>query len=87
VRRKAWYNFTMVVVVATAVLIPAVILYLATDLHEVVSFWPHGFHVDTRGTRRTAAGSTSPVICGAGIRASPRPRASSSAELGGGHVV
>lgn len=47
VRRKAWYNFTMVMVVATGILIPAVILYLATDLRDVVSFWPDGFAIDT----------------------------------------
>ncbi|MEV4352557.1 hypothetical protein AB0J83_49535 [Actinoplanes sp. NPDC049596] len=43
--RRAWYNFTMAVVVATGVLIPTVIVYLATDLRKVVTFWPDGFAV------------------------------------------
>ncbi|MFI5894119.1 hypothetical protein ACIA5D_28860 [Actinoplanes sp. NPDC051513] len=47
VRRKAWYNFTMAMVVATGILIPALTLYLATDLRNVVSFWPDGFAIDT----------------------------------------
>lgn len=46
VRRWTWYNFTMVMVVAIGILVPAVILYLATDLHDVVTFWPDGFSVD-----------------------------------------
>jgi hypothetical protein len=47
VRRKAWYNFTMVMVVAIGILIPAATLYLATDLHEVVAFWPDGVTIDS----------------------------------------
>jgi len=46
-RRWSWYNFTMAMVVAVGILIPAVALYLATDLHEVVTFWPDRFAVDT----------------------------------------
>jgi hypothetical protein len=37
----------MVLVVGIGVLLPAGALYLATDLHEVVSVWPNGFDVDT----------------------------------------
>ena len=37
----------MVLVVAVGVLLPAGALYLATDLHDVVSVWPNGFAVDT----------------------------------------
>jgi hypothetical protein len=47
VRRRAWYNFTMVMVVAIGILIPAATLYLATDLHDVVVFWPAGLRIDT----------------------------------------
>jgi hypothetical protein len=46
VRRWTWYNFTMVMVVAVGILIPASTLYLATDLHDVVTFWPAGFGLD-----------------------------------------
>jgi hypothetical protein len=46
-RRWTWYNATMVVVVAIGVLLPAVVLYLATDLNRVISFAPNGFHIDT----------------------------------------
>ena len=46
VRRWTWYNATMVAVVAVGVLMPAVVLYLATDLNKVISIWPDGFRVD-----------------------------------------
>jgi hypothetical protein len=46
VRRWTFYNFTMVAVVAIGILMPAAALYLATDLHDVVTFWPEGFSLD-----------------------------------------
>jgi hypothetical protein len=47
VRRWTWYNATMVAVLAVGLLMPAAVLYLATDLHEVISIWPGGFRIDT----------------------------------------
>jgi hypothetical protein len=47
VRRWTAYNAVMVLVVAVGVLGPAGALYLATDLHDVVSVWPGGFRIDT----------------------------------------
>jgi hypothetical protein len=46
-RRWTWYNATMWAVIAVGVLLPAGVLYLATDLHQVVSVWPGGLRVDT----------------------------------------
>ena len=46
-RRWTWYNATMVVIVAVGVLLPAVVLYLATDLNRAISIWPDGFRIDT----------------------------------------
>jgi hypothetical protein len=47
VRRWTSYNAVMIVVVAIGVLGPAGALYLATDLHDIVSVWPNGFRIDT----------------------------------------
>jgi hypothetical protein len=47
VRRWTSYNAVMVLVAGVGVLLPAGALYLATDLHDVVSVWPDGFAVDT----------------------------------------
>ncbi|MET0417865.1 MAG: hypothetical protein ABW022_17795 [Actinoplanes sp.] len=47
VRRWTFYNATMLGVVAVGILVPAVALYLATDLRHVVSIWPNGLGVDT----------------------------------------
>jgi hypothetical protein len=47
VRRWTSYNAVMIVVVAIGVLGPAGALYLATDLHDIVSVWPDGFRIDT----------------------------------------
>jgi len=46
VRRWTAYNAVMIVVVAIGVLGPAGALYLATDLHDIVSVWPNGFRID-----------------------------------------
>jgi hypothetical protein len=46
-RRWSSYNAVMLLVVAIGVLMPAGALYLATDLHEIVSVWPNGFSIDT----------------------------------------
>ena len=46
VRRWTSYNAVMIVVVAVGVLGPAGALYLATDLHDIVSVWPNGFRID-----------------------------------------
>ena len=45
-RRWTGYNATMVAVVAIGVLLPAAVVYFATDLSEVVSVWPNGFSID-----------------------------------------
>jgi hypothetical protein len=47
VRRWTSYNAVMLLVVGIGVLLPAGALYLATDLHDIVSVWPDGFAVDT----------------------------------------
>ena len=47
VRRWTWYNAAMCAVLAVGVLLPAGVVYVATDLHEVISVWPDGFRIDT----------------------------------------
>jgi hypothetical protein len=46
VRRWTSYNAVMILVVAIGVLLPAGALYLATDLHDIVSVWPGGFRIE-----------------------------------------
>ncbi len=46
-RRWTWYNAAMWAVLAVGVLLPTVVTYFATDLHEVISVWPDGFSIDT----------------------------------------
>ncbi|WP_433303664.1 hypothetical protein ACQP2F_12640 [Actinoplanes sp. CA-030573] len=45
-RRRTWYNATMAMVVVVGILMPTIVLYFATDLNNVISVWPDGFHID-----------------------------------------
>jgi hypothetical protein len=44
--RRSWYNATMAMVVLVGLLMPATVLYFATDLKDVISVWPNGFRID-----------------------------------------